>query len=371
MTKIISRHTFLHVAITTIILTIVLVFGAWLTQSLRFIEVIIEKDVSMTRYLSMIWLLLPNLTSIVLPVCTLLATVYTLYKLMSENELIVYKSIGLSNIQIASPFICWAALMTAFCAGLNNYWGPKSNEKFYNVRGEISREFSSGLLRDGIFNRIKDTVIYIGSHTDSSQLEGVYIHERSKNGKPAVTVYAQHGFLIQEGEKNTLYLFNGNRQSGDPSQPSYNIAYFNEFKYDLDFYKNINAKVKLHTTLSFKDLLNPPQDVNSGSRIKMVVEAHKRILNPFFVMIFVLFSCAVMLGGFHQRRGRWKRNSFAVGASLALELGVIGILNSLTKNPYAIILSYILSFSVCIISIVWLMKPEFVSRLFRKKQENA
>jgi lipopolysaccharide export system permease protein len=180
MPKIISRHSFLHVAITTIILTIVLVFGAWLTQSLRFIEVIIEKDVSMTRYLAMVWLLLPNLTSVVLPVCTLLATVYTLYKLMADNELIVYKSIGLSNLQIATPFITWGVLMTVFCAGLNNYWGPKSNERFYNIRGEISREFSSGLLRDGVFNRIKDTVIYIGSHTDSGQLEGVYIHERQK-----------------------------------------------------------------------------------------------------------------------------------------------------------------------------------------------
>ncbi len=371
MPKIISRHSFLHVAVTTVILTIVLVFGAWLTQSLRFIEVIIEKDVSMTRYLAMVWLLLPNLTSVVLPVCTLLATVYTLYKLTADNELVVYKSVGLSNIQIAAPFILWAVLMTAFCAGLNNYWGPKSNEKFYNVRGEISREFSSGLLRDGVFNRIKDTVIYIGSHTDSGQLEGVYIHERAKDKQPSVTVYAQHGFMTQEGDKNTLYLFNGNRQSGDPSQSGYNIAYFNEFKYDLDFYKNINAKVKLHTTLSFKDLINPPMDVTSGARVKMIVEAHKRILNPFFVMIFVLFSCAVLLGGFHQRRGRWKRNSAAVGLSLALELGVIGILNSLTKNKYAILISYLLSLGVCAFSVIWLMKPEWITHLVKRKNADV
>lgn len=366
MPRIISRHSFFHVALTTVVLTVVLVFGAWLTQSLRFIEVIIEKDVSMTRYLAMIWLLLPNLTSVVLPVCTLLATVYTLYKLMADNELIVYKSVGLSNLQIAAPFILWATLMTAFCAGLNNHWGPKSNEKFYNVRNQISQEFSSGLLRDGVFNRVRNTVIYIGGHTDSGQLEGVYINDLARDGKPAVTVYAQHGFLSQDGGKNTLYLFNGNRQSGGPSQANYNIAYFNEFKYDLDFYKNINTKVKLHTTLNFKGLLNPPDDVSSGARVKMIVEAHKRILNPFFVMIFVLLSCAILLGGYHQRRGRWKRNTLAVGLSLALELCVIGILNSLTKNPYAILISYTLSIGICILSIVWLIKPSLISDIFRK-----
>lgn len=74
------------------------------------------------------------------------------------------------------------------------------------MRGEISREFSSGLLRDGVFNRIKDTVIYIGSHTDSGQLEGVYIHERAKDKQPSVTVYAQHGFMTQEAIK-TPYIY--------------------------------------------------------------------------------------------------------------------------------------------------------------------
>lgn len=79
----------------------------------------------MTRYLAMVWLLLPNLTSVVLPVCTLLATVYTLYKLTADNELVVYKSVGLSNIQIAAPFILWAVLMTAFLSEPQQLLGAK------------------------------------------------------------------------------------------------------------------------------------------------------------------------------------------------------------------------------------------------------
>jgi lipopolysaccharide export system permease protein len=366
MGRIISRHIFVHVAITTAILTFVLVFGAWLTQSLRFIEVIIEQDVSVGRYLSMVWLLLPNLTSIVLPICTLLATVYTLYKLIADNEMVVYKSVGLSNLQIATPVIVWGLIMTGVCGFLNNYLGPKSNEQFYGIRNEITKEFSSGLLRDGSFNKLKDTVIYVGGHTDSGQLEGIYIYEKGQGDALGFTVFAQHGFLQQEGGHGILYLFNGNRQTVDTVKGTHTVAYFNEFKYDLDVHRNVVDKVKLHMTYGFSQLVNPPTDVAPGTRVKMLVEAHKRILNPLFVIIFSLFSAMVLLSGQHQRRGRWKKIVTSIGVSLALEIAVIAVLNSLAKYPSAISLSYGLILTCGVLSIVFLIKPEWLAAVIRR-----
>lgn len=366
MGRIISRHIFAYVAMTTIVLTIVLVFGAWLTQSLRFIEVIVDKDASVARYLSMVWLLLPDLTSVVLPICTLLATVYTLYKLIADNEMVVYKSVGLSNMQIAAPLILWGGLMTVACGFLNNYLGPKSNEQFYNIKNEITREFSSGILRDGVFNKFKDTVIYIGGHTDSGQLEGIYIYEKGRQGAPGVTIFAQHGFWQQENRQNVLYLFNGNRQSISSVNGPHTIAYFNEFKYDLNAHRAVVAKVKLHSTYSFSQLLNPPVDVGDKARTKMLVEAHRRIQNPLFVLAFVLFSSVILLSGQQQRRGRWKKIVAAIGLSLLLELVVITLLNSLTKNRYAILLSYALTLSCVCLSFAFLTKPGWLSSLRRR-----
>lgn len=367
MSRIVSRHIFIHVAITTVILTFVLVFGAWLTQSLRFIEVIVEQNVSIGRYLSMVWLLLPNLASIILPICTLLATVYTLYKLISDNEMVVYKAVGLSNIQIAIPVIIWGILMTGICAVLNNYLGPRANEQFYGIRNEITKEFSSGMLREGVFNKLKDAVIYVGAHTDSGQLEGIYIYGKEQPNVPGFTIYAQHGFLHHENERDVLYLFNGNRQTINPAQKTHSIAYFNEFKYDLDAYRNVAEKVKIHMTYSFFHLVNPPVDVGASMRVKMLVEAHKRLLNPLFVIVFVLFSSMVLLSGQQQRHGRWKRIVSGIGFSLLLELAVLGILNTLAKNSYAILLSYLVTFIFGGVSLVLLIKPEWVSSIVRRR----
>ncbi|WP_010299380.1 LptF/LptG family permease [Candidatus Odyssella thessalonicensis] len=366
MGRIFSRHIFTHVALTTVILTFVLVFGAWLTQSLRFIEVIIEKDVSVNRYLSMVWLLLPDLTSVVLPICTLLATVYIIYKLTADNEMVVYKAIGLSNLQIATPFIVWGLLMTIACGILNNYLGPKSNEQFYGIRNEIAREFSAGLLRAGSFNKLRDTVIYVGSHTESGLLEGIYIHERERHGVPGFTIFAQHGFLQEEGGHNILYLFNGNRQSASSSTSSPTIAYFNEFKYDINVHREVVAKVKLHTTYGFSQLINPPAEISETARIKMLIEAHKRIINPLFVITFVLLAAMILLTGQQHRRGRWKQILSAVGGALLLELVVITLLNSLSKNQYAVLMSYsMLGFCIAL-GLGVLIKPEWLSNLLRR-----
>lgn len=367
MGRIISRHIFIYVAIATVVLTVVLVFGAWLTQSLRFIEIIIEKDITIGRYLAMVWLLLPNLTSIVLPICTLLATVYTLHRLISDNEVVIYKTVGLSNFRIALPLIVWGGLMMGVCGFLNNYLGPKANEQFYGMRNQISKEFSSGVLRDGAFNKLKDTIIYVADHTDSGQLEGIYIQDKGRGEDPGFTIFAQHGFLQQEAGHDILYLFNGNRQSIDSIKGTHTIAYFNEFKYDINIHKDAAEKVKVHMTQSFYQLLNPPDDVSPGTRIKMRVEAHKRILNPLFVFVFVLFSCVNLLSGQQPRRGRWKRIVSAIGICLVLEIVVLGLLNSLTKNHYAVLLSYGVLFAFAGGGALFLVKPEWLSFVRRRR----
>jgi lipopolysaccharide export system permease protein len=368
MGRLLSRHNFGQVVLTTMVLTVILVFGAWLTQSLRFIEVIVEKDVSMGRYLSMVGLLLPDLMSVMLPICTLLATVYVLHKLIADHEVVVYKSIGLSHGQIAAPFLLWGVFVMGICVVLNNYLGPKANEQFYGIRNDIAQEFSSGLLRDGAFNKLKDVVIYVGDHTDSGQLEGIYIYEqekadtpsaedRAKGGTRGVTIFAQHGFLQQEGKKNVLYLFNGNRQSRDPLKGTHVIAYFNEFKYDFSSHQEVVAKVKLQATYGFSQLLNPPTDLDAKVRFKMLIEVHRRIQNPLFVITFVVFAAAILLSGQHQRRGRWKRVFGAVGGALGLQLVVMTLLNNLNKNKYAIVLSYGVLFVSLILSFGVLVKP--------------
>lgn len=397
MTRIIFRHVFGHILLTLLLLTTVLVFGAWLTQSLRFIEIIIEKDISILHYFSMIYLLLPSLTATVLPICALLAGVYTLNKLISDNELIIFKSCGLSNWQIASPILCSGILAALFCAFLNQYLAPITTEQFYEKRHDIAQNFSTNLIREGVFNKFKNTMIFVSEYGQNDMLKGVYIEEESKkeNSDDATAslgnttgnyiLFAKTGFLSITNNKNILYLYDGCRQEISPASPvpqgpnqtgkvnrsKQNITYFDELKYDLDIRQKDKDRSKLHNKISFWDMIHPAANLQKNARIKLIIEANRRIMTSLFILVYSLVSCAIMLTGQTQRQGRWIKPVLVIALCLTTHISLLSLLNSYWKNPYAIIVCYFIIALFMISSMTIILKPALLTALHRKKKFTA
>lgn len=380
MFKIISRHIFSHVFFAVLMLTCMLVMGAWLTQSLRFVEIIIERDISVTKYFSMIYLLLPSLTAIVLPICAMLAAVFTLNKLTNDNEIVIYKSCGFSNIQIATPILINGVLVFLLCGLLGHYLAPKASDQFNIMRGDVARDFSSGFVREGVFNKMKNTVIFVSEYGKDNMLKGVYVQgyssdksskkkedlelgESSLKGDSNFIIFAQSGYLIQQDNRNVLYLYDGCRQEIDPIKNKQSIFYFDQLKYDVDLYRGSSNKRKKQHSLSFWEMINPPQSFKDHTKIKLFIEANKRVINPLFVLVFTLFSCAVMLTGQTQRRGRWKKPLLIVASMLALHISVLTLINSYAKNPKSILISYLILGTWIGGSLIVLLKEERVNRL--------
>ena len=82
----------------------------WLTQSLRFIDLIINKGLSFGLFLYMTALLLPSLLSVILPIALFAAVLYTYHQLIVDREIIVLKAIGLSNARLALPALGIASI---------------------------------------------------------------------------------------------------------------------------------------------------------------------------------------------------------------------------------------------------------------------
>ena len=75
----------------------------WLTQSLRFIDLIVNKGLSFGLFLYMTTLLLPSLLSVILPIALFTAVLYTYHQLIVDREIIVLKAASLSNARLALP----------------------------------------------------------------------------------------------------------------------------------------------------------------------------------------------------------------------------------------------------------------------------
>lgn len=392
MIKIISRHIFSHVFFSIFMLTAILVIGAWLTQSLRFVEIIIERDISVGKYFSMVYLLLPSLTATVLPICTMLASVYTLNKLINDNEMIIFKFCGMSNWQIASPILIASLFSFLFCGFLGNYLAPKASDQFNIIRSEVARDFSISFVREGVFNKFKNTVIFVSEYGNNNQLKGIYVQGKNSEKSKSTfldkfedkddapqddkttppndfIIFAQSGYLIHKNDKNILYMYNGCRQEIDPLKNKQSIFYFDELKYDIDLHQGGSRKRKKQHRVSFWEMINPPEHFKNNTKIKLFIEANKRVINPLFILVFSIFSCAVLLNGQWQRHGRWKKPLFIVAFCLALHISILALLNAYAKNPSAVLISYLTLFLIMGGSIIALLKQEWVNQLLWKIQK--
>src|SRR5207344_3116298 len=85
--------------------------GVWLSQSLRLLDLVINRGQSAPTFVYLPFLLLPSLLVIILPIAFFAGTLFGLHKLNADSELVVMSSAGFSRTQIAVPVFMAAALV--------------------------------------------------------------------------------------------------------------------------------------------------------------------------------------------------------------------------------------------------------------------
>ena len=80
----------------------------WLTQSLRFVDLIINKGLSASFFAQLTLLILPNVLMIILPIALFAAVLYVYNNLDGDSEIVVMRSSGLGNLALARPALILA-----------------------------------------------------------------------------------------------------------------------------------------------------------------------------------------------------------------------------------------------------------------------
>src|SRR5271156_6847718 len=91
----------------------------WLTQSLRLLDLVINRGQSAPTFVYLTLLILPGLLVIILPLAYFFGTIYGLHKLNAESDLMVMQAAGFSRWQPVTPVIIVAGgmmLITYLCS---------------------------------------------------------------------------------------------------------------------------------------------------------------------------------------------------------------------------------------------------------------
>lgn len=361
--KTVDRYIFGCVMRPLISLTLLIIGIVWLSQSLRFLELIVNNSVGIKTYLNLILYLIPDLFSTLFPICLLICGVQIYQKMIADNEIAVLRSSGFSNVQIARPFLIVCALGTAFCLLSNIFIIPEAYKKFSVYQHQIRGQLSAAMIKPGTFNQIQGVTVYVRERQNVDELKGVFIHVNDTPEKSGYVITAEEGRLKRMGDQLILMLMNGARQEINKKTNGVVLSGFESFSYDLTpLIKGNDTRSVKPMERSLKELLNPVMyEQDQLTQKRLIAEGHQRILIPFLCILNGLVTLSILLYGDLRRRQRKRKVALSILVAGLIQIALIGILNGSSKNPSLIGVSYATLMACIIFFGIMLCAPKGVN----------
>jgi len=341
-----TRYILRHLAIGTTIVTAVLAYILWLTQSLGFIELIINKGLSIGTWLELTLLLLPDVLVIILPIALFLVVLFTYNKMTVDRELVVAQAAGISRLGLAAPALLIAGLATVLGYALTLHYGPKSVTAFKELQFQVRNDVSQVLLREGVFNQVgKGLTVYVRERGPSGQLMGLLVHDK-RDGVKSITLMAEEGAVVPGPDGPRVALRKGSRQEVTRGDGDLSMLYFDSYTVDLGdveatgdgrFTHNRERPTAELFTLSESD------GISARNVRRMRVEGHQRLTNPLMNLALTAIALGFILTGTFDKHGQVKRVTVAIGAVVLIEAAGLGAASLAAKNIVLVPLIYVVA----------------------------
>jgi len=331
---------------------LVLTAVIWLTQSLRFVDLIVNQGLSAGYFLYLTMLLLPGLLAIILPISLFAAVLYSYQRLATDSEVIVMRSAGLSTLAIAWPAVLLSLLVAVAGYPLTLYLMPAGQRAFKDMRTSLSTNLSHVLVQEGRFNTIGNNLtVYVRARSGSGELYGILVHDSRNPGQP-VTMMAESGALVRTQEGPRFVLVNGNRQEVDHGEGQLSLLQFDKYTLDLNQFISQSDRRWLKPGERYlHELLWPDGSADDlANRGALLAEAHDRLTSPLYGTAFVLIALVFTLSGEHSRRGRGMRVVSAVACVVLLRAVGLGFVGLSAKVPALSAMLYLnvgLAMAIC------------------------
>jgi lipopolysaccharide export system permease protein len=364
--KRINQYLTRQLVVSTLMVGFVMTGVIWLFVSVRAVESIVNRGLSIKLFMYLTVLQVPNFLVHIIPFSIFIATLFVYSRLNSDRELVVLRAAGMSPISLARPALLVALVSMLFGYALTLYGTPKSYQIFRNLQWDIRYSFSHILLKEGVFNVISDHItVFVRERSGESELRGLLIHDSRNKNQPA-TVIAEKGVMVKTSSGARVVMFDGNRQIIDKKTNKLSILYFDRYSFDLSsvtpkpeerFREARERMVDELLDLKIEDVGNP-RDFG-----KFKVEGHQRLTTPINTLGFALIALVCLLLGDFSRRGQVKRILLASVIFVSLQITNLGLINIIAKNLQLVPLLYASIIApVFILLFLLLLHPRFKKR---------
>lgn len=355
----INRYIFKRLFSTFVVFMVSLLGVVWLTQALRFLDVIVNNNVQISSFLTLIIYLIPDLTVTLLPSCLLVACIMSYQRTVQDHEMIAMRSIGLSHTQIAKPFLILGILGTCFMLLTNIYVVPSSFQKFRQQEHKLKNQFSFSMLKPGNFNVFKNTTIYIREQDKKNNFKGVFIQyeQENKNAPPSlVTILAKNGSVSKVKDQIILKLKKGQRQERS-HDGRLSMLSFDKLAYNLNKLNTFieERHIKPYEK-SIMELFETDTSLSKLANKRLRIEAHQRILLPFMALISALIVLIVHQDMNLTRHRKRYRGIASLLLGVSAQAFLYMLLNLYTKANLFLPLAYIYTGTLIVLGLLKLQQ---------------
>jgi lipopolysaccharide export system permease protein len=331
------RQLIAPVALFTFLLTSVI----WLSQSLRLLDLVINRGQSAPIFVYLTILILPRLLVIILPIAFFAGALFGLHKLNADSELVVMSAAGFSRRQLLTPVLMTAAILMALTYLCSLWLMPLGQRLTDSEVVDIRADIGAAILTPGEFNTpAGGLTVFIGDLSTDGHITGIFVHD-SRNPQRPTTYIAKSGLLAQTRDGARLIMIDGTIEQSSLGGANLSVLKFKQYIFDLDQFASAQVSSQLETSERYlPELLWPGSGVDKRVRNAYFAEANNRLAAPLYCIAFAFIAFAAIT------RGRGGRGAYALRLTAACVFtGVLRIIGygaqgAAARSPIMCLLLY-------------------------------
>ncbi len=205
----------------------------------KYVDEMVGKGLDALIIAKLLFFASASFIPLALPLSLLLSSMMTFGNLAENQELMAFKSAGISLFRVMKPLIIIVVLIAIGAFFFSNIIIPKANLKFGSLLWDVRKQKPALDLKEGVFyDKIKGYVIRVKKkNVDQGTLKDILIYDHTGDKANNIVLRAKSGKMYTTKDKNYLILklFDGQRYE-DLEQGSSKDQYFPHMRMRFEEY---------------------------------------------------------------------------------------------------------------------------------------
>ena len=305
-----DRYLFAQMIRTSIAVSITLVGIMWLFQTIRILEVVINRGAPISEFLLMSVTVIPLWLTIAVPIGGFIGVTWVLHRAVADRELLVMQASGMSALQLARAPIALGVLLSTALMLNSTILLPLSFGVYKQVQFKVRNSIPAIMLQEDVFIDVVDGMtMLIGEKYEDGLARDIFIHDERTEGK-VITLTARAGQFIERDGLPAVLLQDGERMELGSNEKAGAKLLFDTHMVMIapqDRKEATRMPIDMNED-TITNLLDPAKSPSPAYINQRRAEGHYRLVSPILALVLVLTaSCGVLYG--QVRRHTWTRRT--------------------------------------------------------------